>query len=225
MKFLEPVRRPSHELLDEHDAPMPDVIRSLEDLRWINRYAGGQRIYRSLVRELTGNRQPADILDLGTGSSDLMTSIPLLSTRSCGLDFKFEHLAWGRDAHPKLDIQRVAADAFRLPFRDDAFDVVTSGHFFHHFALDENRRIIEEALRVARIGVAINDTRRHIAPLAFVKLVGLTPRFGRITKEDAPASVLQAYTLSEMRAFASTLGHRARVVRRFPYRFGLLVWK
>lgn len=224
MKLLEPARHPSHELLDEHDAPMPDVVRSLEDLCWINRYAGGLRIYRSLVREIANDRE-LQLLDLGTGSSDLLTSIGRLSRRSCGLDFKIEHLAWGRKAHPQLDINRVAADAFRLPFRDESFDVVTSGHFFHHFSLDENRRIIEEALRVARVGVAINDTRRHLAPLAFVRLLALTPRFGRITKEDAPASVLQAYTLSEMREFASTLGRRTRVVRRFPYRFGLLVWK
>lgn len=224
MSLLEPERQPSEELLDDANAPMEDVVRSLDDLRWINRYGGGIRIYRSLLREFVATG-PVSVLDIGTGSSDLPDSVDRLARPSCGLDFKIEHLAYGR-RFTAASLHRVAGNAFALPFRADSFDVVTSGHFFHHFSLDENRQVIGEALRVARIGVAINDTRRHIMPLLFVRAVARTSHFGRITKEDAPASVLQAYTLDEIRQFAKTLGAtRVRVVRKFPYRYGLLLWK
>ena len=224
MSFLAPARRPTEELLDDDNAPMTEVVRSLEDLRWINRYAGGIRIYRSLLCELVPPG-PVSILDIGTGTSDLPESILHLGKPSCGLDFKIEHLAYGRETGLKT-LRRVAGSALQLPFRDGSFDVVTSGHFFHHFSLDENRTVIAEALRVSRVGVAINDTRRHIAPLLFVKLMALTPRFGPITKLDAPASVLQAYTVREIEDFAKTLPAReVRVVTRIPFRFGLLLWK
>lgn len=224
MSFLTPSRRPSDELLDDENAPMAEVVRSLEDLRWINRYAGGLRIYRSLLQELVPPG-PVSILDIGTGTSDLPESVIHLGRPSCGLDFKLEHLAYGRQTGSRT-LRRVAGNAFHLPFRDESFDVVTSGHFFHHFSLDENRVVIAEALRVAKVGVAINDTRRHIAPLLFVKLMALTSRFGSITKLDAPASVLQAYTLEEIKEFAQTLSARkVRVGTRIPFRFGLLLWK
>jgi len=224
MAFLEPVRQPSDELLDDDNAPMHEVVRSLDDLRWINFYAGGLRIYKSLLR-IMAPRGPVAVLDIGSGTSDLPESIDRVGRSSCGLDFKVEHLAYGRKVGPDT-VSRVAGTAFSLPFRDNSFDIVTSGHFFHHFSLEENRVVIAEALRVARVGVAINDTRRHLAPLLFCKLLALTSRFGPITKLDAPASVLQAYTLDEIREFSASLNaRRVEVVRRFPFRFGLLLWK
>ena len=51
--MLTPKRIAVHELLDEHDAPREEMERSLRDLRWINHYAGGIRIYRSLVRRFS----------------------------------------------------------------------------------------------------------------------------------------------------------------------------
>src|SRR5207244_1900937 len=148
------------ELLDEHDAPREDVDRSLRDLRRFNRYCGGIGVYRRLLRRLGFG--PA-VLDVGAGTSDLLESLG--GGFRVGLDFKIEHLLQG-DGN---GIRKVAGDALRLPFRDDAVDVVTSSHFFHHFTPEENAAILGESLRVARPGVAVNDTRRHWVPLLFVK--------------------------------------------------------
>jgi ubiquinone/menaquinone biosynthesis C-methylase UbiE len=217
--MLTPRRTPADELLDAHDAPREEMERSLRDLRWINRYCGGIRIYRSLVNGFA----PRSIVDLGTGTSDLLESVPHVALR-VGLDFKIDHLLYLRDGSR---IHRVVGDAFHLPFRDGAVDLVTSAHFFHHFSPEENVRILGESLRVARRGVAVNDTRRHYAPLLFVLLLGALRFFGRITRIDAPASVRQGYTLGEAREIASRIRGPARVkiVRKLPYRFGLLLWK
>ena len=207
----------SEELLDEHDAPREDMERSLRDLRFINRYCGGIRIYRSLVRLF----QPASVLDIGTGTSDLLEAVPHVRTR-IGLDFKIDHLLYERD---DSSIRRVVGDAHNLPFRDGAVDLVTSSHFFHHFSPDENAGILRESLRVSRKGVAVNDTRRHYAPLLFVLLLGALRLVGRITRFDAPASVRQGYTLSEAREIAAKAGAKWKVVRKMPYRFAILLWK
>lgn len=213
-----PARIETHELLDALDAPAADVDRSLLDLRRINRYLGGIAIYRSLVRLF----EPSSILDLGTGTSDLLESVPRVRLR-IGLDFKIDHLLAGRG---DPNVLRVVGDAHRLPFRDGSVDLVTSAHFFHHFSPDENVGILGESLRVARRGVAVNDTRRHYAPLLFVRLLSLLRLVGRITRYDAPASVLQAYTTSEARAIADrTRASRRRVVRKWPFRFAILLWK
>jgi ubiquinone/menaquinone biosynthesis C-methylase UbiE len=207
----------SEELLDELDAPREDMERSLRDLRFINKYCGGIRIYRSLVRLF----QPQSVLDIGTGTSDLLEAVPHVRTR-IGLDFKIDHLLYKRDDSA---IRRVVGDAHSLPFRDGAVDLVTSSHFFHHFSPEENAGILGESLRVSRKGVAVNDTRRHYAPLLFVLLVGALRLVGRITRFDAPASVRQGYTLSEARELAAKTTAKWKVVRKMPYRYAILLWK
>ena len=216
--MLTPRRIESEELLDEHDAPREDMERSLRDLRRINRYLGGIRIYRALVRRFT----PLSILDVGTGTADSLESLPDVRTR-IGLDFKIDHLLFLREGSRVL---RVVGDAQKLPFRDGAVDLVTSAHFFHHFSPGENAAILAESLRVAGRGVAVNDTRRHYVPLLLVLLLGVLRLVGRITRYDAPASVRQGYTLAETRAIAARAGaSRWEVIRMWPYRFAILLWK
>lgn len=213
-----PARIESEELLDEHDAPQEDMERSLRDLRRINRYLGGIRVYRALVRRF----RPNAILDIGTGTSDLLDSVDDVRTR-IGLDFKIDHLLYLREGSRVL---RVVGDANRLPFRNGAVDLVTSSHFFHHFSPDENAGILSESLRVARKGVAVTDTRRHYAPLLLVTLLGALRLVGRITRFDAPASVRQGYTLREAREIAPRAGAPSwKVIRMWPYRFAILLTK
>jgi predicted nicotinamide N-methyase len=224
MSLLVPPRLDAPELLDEHDAPREDVERSLRDLRRINRWLGGIRIYRALIRRHAP--QARSVLDLGTGSSDLLGSVrDRLDGRRVGLDFKIDHLLYGRAIAPG-DALPVAGNAFQLPLRDRSVDVVTSSHFFHHFTPEENVAVLKEALRVARMAVIVNDTTRNRIPYLFVRFLAALGLVGRITREDAPASVLRGYTVPEARAVAmATRAHRWRVERLVPFRFGLILWK
>jgi ubiquinone/menaquinone biosynthesis C-methylase UbiE len=212
-----PARIESDELLDEHDAPREDMERSLRDLRFINKYLGGIPIYRALVRRFA----PRSIVDVGTGTSDLLEAVAGVPLR-IGVDFKIDHLLFSRTGSR---VHRVVADARQLPFRDASVDLVTSAHFFHHFSPGENEVILRESLRIVRKGVAVNDTRRHYAPLLFVLLLSALRLFGRITRYDAPASVRQGYTVSEAREVVRRLGAKGEVVRKWPFRFGIVLWK
>ena len=164
------------------------------------------------------------ILDLGTGTSDLLDAVGGDVLR-IGLDFNLRHLTY-RPSPDRHRVVRVAGDAYNLPFADNSVDFVTSAHFFHHFTEDENVNILTEALRVARRGVLVNDTRRHHLPLLLVRILGALRLVGAITRFDAPASVLRGYTTSEAAVVARRVAARkAEVVRFFPYRFGILLWK
>jgi len=211
-----PPRLDEPELLDEHDAPVADMERSLRDLRRFNRYCGGISIYKRMLRR-AGN--PKSILDLGTGSSDLLESVK--DGLRVGLDIKIDHLLRGEDN----SIRKVIGDARQLPFRDNAFDAITSAHFFHHFTPEQNVELLRESLRVAKHAVAVNDTRRHYIPLLFVKLLAAFRIVGRITRFDAPASVRRGYTIDEARDVATQVTARSDVVKMRPYRFGILLWK
>jgi Methyltransferase domain len=220
-----PRRIDTEELLDEDNAPRTDVERSLRDIRWINRWLGGVALYRRLVRRVAPDRQRRlTLLDLGTGTSDLLESLhEYQRLLRIGLDVKIEHLLYLRNGS---QVHRVVGDALRLPFRDRSADVVTSAHFFHHFSPEANAGILRDSLRVTRHAVVVNDTVRHHTPLLLVRLLSLLRVFGRITRYDAPASVLRGYTLIEARKVAELAGAtQAEVVNVFPYRFAIVLTK
>jgi ubiquinone/menaquinone biosynthesis C-methylase UbiE len=210
----------AHELLDEHDAPRADMERSLRDLRRFNRWAGGTRTYRRLVRRLAPTAKI--VVDMGAGTADLLDALPAEVT-TIAVDLNIKHLLYERSRSRAL---RVVADANRLPFRDASVDVVTSSHFFHHFEPGENAAILRGALRVARIGAMASDTRRHLLPFLFAWLLGKLHLVGRITAHDAPASVARGYTPDEAKAVGEKTGAApVEVVTMMPFRFGLLLWK
>ena len=51
----------------------------------------------------------------------------------------------------------VAGDALALPFRDASFDLLSSTLFAHHLSPQELVQFVDEALRVCRVAVLIND--------------------------------------------------------------------
>lgn len=228
MSLLIPSRIDQPELLDEHDAPRLEMERSLRDLRRINRYLGGITTYRKLLQRMGGTEWlRMSVLDIGTGSADLLEAVAGEGLR-IGLDFKIDHLLYaGKVSHNGFGkIRRVVGDARNLPFRDGSVDVATSAHFVHHFTPDENAEILRESLRVVRRGVAVNDTQRHRLPLLFIRFLGLLRLIGPITRFDGPASVLRGYTPGEARAIANRTGaSRVAIARMHPFRIGILLWK
>jgi hypothetical protein len=208
------------ELLDEHDAPREEMERSLRDLRRINRWLGGTSTYRRLLRRLAPDAKI--VADLGAGTADLLDALPN-DVMTIAVDLNIKHLLYKRNGSRAL---RVVADATHLPFRDASIDAVTSSHFFHHFEPHENAAILRGALQAARIGAMASDTRRHLLPLLFVRLLATLRLVGRITAYDAPASVLRGYTTKEARAVGEQSGAtRMDTVTIWPFRFGLLLWK
>jgi ubiquinone/menaquinone biosynthesis C-methylase UbiE len=210
------------ELLDEDDAPRADMERSLRDLRRFNRYLGGLRIYRSLMRRMLPTGARAAVADLGAGTGDQVDSLGA-NVLGVAVDVNIRHLLYLRE---RSRARRVVADARNLPFRDGAVDVVTSAHFFHHFTPEENEAILRESLRASRRGVIVNDTERHVIPYAFCVLIGVLRLVGRITRSDAPGSVRRGYTAAEAGEIAARAGaSKVEVRSEFPFRFGVLLWK
>src|SRR5438132_10938382 len=96
--MLTPPRVDAPELLDEHDAPRADMERSLRDLRRFNRYFGGIGVYRRLLRRMAPRRHDRlAIIDLGSGSTDLLDSLREYGNLlPVGVDFKIDHLLYLR---------------------------------------------------------------------------------------------------------------------------------
>jgi ubiquinone/menaquinone biosynthesis C-methylase UbiE len=214
------------ELLDSDQASEREVKTSLADLQRINRWFGGYHTTRQLIRRALSRTHETDLalLDVGSATGDGPRKVgDAFANRS----LKFTLL--DRDpAHfngASSPMSRVAGDALALPFADNSFDFVVCSLFAHHLEPDELRRFADEALRVCRIALLINDLRRSYVHLGLAYLG--KPLFrSRLTRHDTVASVQRAYTVQEMedilkRSRASCV----EIYTTFLCRMGAIAWK
>ena len=218
-------RIPSRELLDDDQGTPAEISDSLADLRFFNRRFGGINTTVQMVEHLArvSGRAKFTMLDVAAGSGYSPQSAQARLRRR-GIDLQLTLL--DRCAsHMTNREAKVVGDAVALPFRDDSFDLIGSCLFVHHLAPELVVAFVQEALRCSRIAVLINDLVRDPVHLALA-YAGLPIYRSRITRNDAPASVRQAYTPEEMRAMlAQTGAARVDITRHYLYRMGVVVWK
>jgi SAM-dependent methyltransferase len=127
--------------------------------------------------------------------------------------------------HLNGSARAIAGDALALPFADRSFDLVSCNLFVHHLAPKELQRFAREALRVCRVAFLINDLVRDPVHLALT-YAGFPLYRSRITRNDAPASVRQAYMPGEMRELLQPLSDApVQITRHYLYRMGIIAWK
>ena len=216
-------RRPTEELLDTDSGTPDEVVASIRDLRWFNRWFGGVSTVARLVQVAAGEQKRVSVLDVAAGEGfvpkSLQHHLPQIELDLTLLDRLPSHLSSNGTT------RSVCADALSLPFRPASFDLVSCSLFVHHLAPEQLVLFVKEALRVCRIAVLIHDLIRDPLHLAFA-YAGLPLYRSRLTRHDAIASVRQAYTVEEMRAFLKQTGAaRVETFRNYFYRMGAIAWK
>lgn len=213
------------ELLDSNSGTDAEVIASLADLRFFNQYFGGISTGCALLERAAPQivRRHIQLLDVAAASGDVPSEARArLAKKGIQLDVT---LLDRSVSHLRSGHQAVAGDALALPFRDESFDLVSCGLFAHHLSPDELVIFVNEALRVSRAAVLINDLIRHPLHLALA-LAGIPIYRSRLTRHDAPASVRCAYTVDEMRGLLQqTAAVRHQITRHYFFRMGVIAWK
>lgn len=221
-----PQRSDAAELLDLPDHDPAELAANLDDIRTVNRLAGGSatvlRHLPGLIAHLPRGR-PVEILDLATGSGDIPRELVQWAARHS----RPLHLTL-TDISPQIldqarrtlqDVPGVTfavCDARDTPFPDRAFDVVLCSLTLHHFAPDDAARVLREMDRLSRAGFILNDIRRsapgYIAAWAASRLATRN----RLTRHDMPLSVRRAYTPGEVRELLHTAGIADATVTTHP---------
>lgn len=220
-------RRPTTELLDSDAGTGFEVAASMRDLRWFNRWFGGVSTVHNLLEAVIGGGcgPELSVLDVASGDGYLAQRMREeflhqgVRLQFALLDRSTAHLP------PNGTMPKIAGEALRLPFQHSSFDFVLTSLFVHHLTPDDAVTFAQEALRVCRSAVLVHDLIRH--PLHLLLAYAGLPFYGsRITRNDAPASVWQAYTADEMRAFFQQAGAADVEIRtHYLYRMGVIARK
>jgi ubiquinone/menaquinone biosynthesis C-methylase UbiE len=210
------------ELLDTDLGTPAEVDETLRDLTRINRWFGGVSTTCRMLKRVSCTHPELTLLDVGAGSGD----VSLSSARQLGSQARVRVTLLDRiPGHMPLNgASRIAGDALALPFLDASFDLVTCSLLVHHLEPDQIVRFVNEALRVARIAVLLNDLRRDARHLALM-YIGF-PFFGRLTRNDGVASVRRSYTPEEMQSILSqTSAASVELENHYLFRMGIIAWK
>jgi SAM-dependent methyltransferase len=204
------------ELLDE-GVPAEEAIRSLADLRFVNRWLGGQSsILEAALPHLDASARPR-LLDVGCGSADL----PALLMRKArtkalavGVDLKLLHVQ-----QAPAGIEPVVADVRALPFQAGSFDVVTASLFLHHFDAPEVASVLRALWTLTRRALIVNDLERARVPYLFGRATFSLLFRSQVSVEDGLLSIRRAFTPGELKDGFDAAGiPDVRIRRRFPYR-------
>lgn len=220
-------RAPEH--MDAPDVDPGALEGALDHIVAVNRWLGARH---ALLRHLPwalpapgpAHARPARVLDIGTGSGDLLAAAARWARERerpihpVGLDLHAATLnvARRRVAHP---IRLVRGDGLRLPFPDAAFDLVHLGMVLHHMDGDRLPGLLREAARVAGSGrVLVSELERTLPNYLGARLLAATLwRFNPVTRHDGPLSVRRAFTGQELLDLARDAGLRRASVHRHPF--------
>jgi hypothetical protein len=215
-------RKVTEEILDSPACPAAEAEASLRDLARINRWFGGVTTTRKLIERVaaeTGQKH-FSLLEVAAGLGEVPRAAARALARK-GITLGITDLDCF-PTHLQREHRAVAGDALALPFRDRSFDLVSCSLFAHHLEPPELVRFVDEALRVSRCAVLINDLIRHPLHVALV-YAGWPLMRAHISRVDGVASVKRAYTPDEMREMLSCNGNDVELSLHYLFRMGVMV--
>ncbi len=188
---------------------------------------GGQDVrWRKRVIELARLTPHASLLDLGTGTGDLvreaLSAFP--QARVVGADFTLEMMRVGRRSEA-LDF--AAADALQLPFPDSSFDAVVSGFLMRNVI--DVQKALEEQYRILKPGgrIVILDTTRPkrniLSPFIWLHMHFVIPTLGGLITGSPeayrylPETTEGFLTAEEMAGRMTQAGFKGVAFQRFMF--------
>jgi len=209
-------RSSATELLDGPAVDPGELGANLRDIRRVNRFFGGSstilRHLPELIAEIPPDRT-ITVLDLATGSAD----IPIALSAWAKANGRSLNIIASDASHAILDVAqhqirgvqgiRVAQhDARAVSEPDSSYDIVLCSLALHHFAPDDAILVLREMRRLSRVGIIVNDLCRSRLGYVVAWLAAHVTTGNRLTRHDAPLSVLRAYTQDELRALLAQAG-------------------
>lgn len=131
-------------------------------------YSNEDRIVRNL--ETAGLMHRASVLEVGAGTG--RDSLPLAERGAVvyQLDYSYESLRLIRQTSRHDTIHPVGGDTFRLPFRDNTFDIVFHQGLLEHFRHGDADRMLREQIRVLKQGgFLLIDVPQRYHPYTILK--------------------------------------------------------
>ena len=203
------------EMLDDPRVPVDTRKELLIELDNSNRRFG---TYKTFVKrfeqflkrsELGSSRGPYRILEIGSGSGDLVHHLSEWA-RVRDITFEFhlmdmdpQILAWAQARLARKGVAaqvHVAGGQHLAQFENGEFDIIYSMHVLHHIQPYESlKSAMHDAVRVSRCGVFMVDFDRRFYGIPMARLWNRAHHIDKRIAKDGLISLRRAYSSREVR--------------------------
>jgi 2-polyprenyl-3-methyl-5-hydroxy-6-metoxy-1,4-benzoquinol methylase len=223
------------EVMDNFSLGGTEMLTTLRELRFINRWLGGNAVTTSGIASLISQKKPVpphiSISDLGCGDGEMLTIVDRwaaskgLQVALTGIDANDHILDFARThTRSKPHIHYLHSDVFSADFALQSFDVITATLFCHHFTDEQLIALLKQLKTQAKLGMVINDLHRHW--FAYHSIKWLTHWFSRsaMVKNDAKLSVLRGFSKKDLETILAKAGISSYVLKWcWAFRWKLII--
>lgn len=212
------------EIMDDTGIHDYNIIRALTELKYINKYLGGNSVTKDGIKILAANnKQKFSVLDAGGGASDVLLSLDI-NAEINSLDLNYAISLFVKKNSPFVNA--INGDALNLPFKPLSFDIVHLSLFLHHFNEEKIIMLLKNFLLLCRVGIVINDLRRSGLAYAGIKIITMLFSKSAMVKNDAPLSVKRAFRKKELIELLTASGINNYIIKRkWAFRWLIVIKK
>lgn len=221
------------ELMDDLTLANDALRKNLDELELINKYLGGNNVVikaleKLRIKKIINPKETVKIADLGCGGGDTLRAIAhwakkqQLSVELIGIDANQFMLDYASEKakEEQLAMTFRKVDIFSDDFEKEAYNITICSLFCHHFTNEELLKLFSQIKKQTKNAFIINDLHRHWFAYYSIKYITKILNGSYLVQNDAPLSVLRAFTRTELEKLllqANIKNHELRWLWAFRY--------
>lgn len=217
------------EIMDTFSGTTDELETILKDINRVNKLLGGYKITLDAVFEMisTGLKESYTILDMGCAEGTMLRKLAdegrkrNIKLHLIGVDLNGQGLELAElysTDYPEITYQK--ADILTTDFSQLNIDVVITTLTLHHFTDEGVVQFVNRFVKLASIGVVINDLER--SPIAYYLFKAFSFFFIKteIAKKDGLLSVRRAFKMNELQDFAKQVKNASHQIQwKWAFRY------
>ena len=215
--------------MDDPNVDEATLKAALAEVTYVNKYLGGQQITLDGLRFFFDRfpQKSYTILDVGCGDGAMLRSIAnfarqrSIAVKLIGIDINPKSIALAEERSqdfPEVSFQ--VQDVFKLNETHQEIDIITSTLTMHHFNDAEILKFLAQFLKLANLGVVINDLQRSTIAYRLFQAYSRVFMRSEMARHDGLISIERAFTKNELLSFTSKLGVQSFSIKwRWAFRY------
>ena len=215
--------------MDDPNVDEATLKAALAEVTRVNKYLGGQQVILEGLRYFFDRfpQKSYTILDVGCGDGAMLRSIAnfarkrSIAVKLIGIDINPKSIALAQKRSqdfPELSFQ--VQDVFKLNETHLEIDIITSTLTMHHFTDTEILKFLAQFLKLANLGIVINDLQRSTIAYRLFQAYSRVFVRSAMARHDGLISIERAFTKNELLSFTSKLGVQSFSIKwRWAFRY------
>ena len=229
-------RSDQKEIMDDFELQGPALEEIFQDLHKVNSWLGGNSISLDGVRKLLESTcfdQPVSIMDIGCGDGSLLKEVATygreqgITMKLLGVDANKHAIEIAKQKTKDFpEIQYEAVDVFSEEFQERKVDIILCILTLHHFKDEQIVNLLQSFIKMAQLGVVINDLERSKTAYHLFQLFSAVFMKNEIAKKDGLTSIVRSFKRKDLIRYGKLLEIRKQDLNwKWAFRFQWVLFK